>query len=198
MKISTPAIVAVTFLAGLSIGALGFAAGGGWTLDGALMATRLTARFSFPIFLLAWTASAWASLFPGGWRTALLRRRRAVGLSFAAAHGVHLGFIVIALNVFGHPAPMVSLYGGGFVYLLIAAMALTSNDAAVRWLGPDRWKALHTFGGVAILAVFIKSYGGRLMTQPVLAIPALALIVLAIGLKLSAWRRRRTRAARVA
>ena len=197
MKISTAAIVAATFLTGLSIGALGFAAGGGWTLDGALMATRLTARFSFPIFLLAWTASAWASLFPGGWRTVLLRRRRAVGLAFAAAHGVHLGFIVIALKVFGHPAPMVSLYGGGFVYLLIASMALSSNDAAVRWLGLDRWKALHSFGGVAILAVFIKSYGGRLMTQPVLAIPALALIVAAIGLKLSAWRRR-ARAARLA
>ena len=41
MKISTPAMVAATFLTGLAVGALGFATGGGWTLDGALMATRL-------------------------------------------------------------------------------------------------------------------------------------------------------------
>lgn len=195
MKISTPAVVAATFLTGLAVGALGFATGGGWTLDGALMATRLTARFAFPIFLLAWTASAWASLFPGGWRTALLRRRRAAGLSFAAAHGAHLVFILIALQVFGHEAPMITVYAGGLVYLLIAAMALTSNDASLRWLGRARWKALHTVGGLAILLVFTNSYVGRLKSMPMLALPALALILLAIGLKLTAWRSRRGRAA---
>lgn len=195
MKISTPAVVAATFLTGLAVGALGFATGGGWTLDGALMATRLTARFAFPIFLLAWTASAWASLFPGGWRTALLRRRRAVGLSFAAAHGAHLLFILITLRIFGHEAPMITVYAGGLVYLLIAAMALTSNDASLRWLGRARWKALHTVGGLAILLVFTNSYVGRLKSMPMLALPALALILLAIGLKLTAWRSRRGRAA---
>lgn len=194
MRISTPALVAATFLTGLAVGALGFAAGGGWTYDGALMATRLTARFAFPIFLLAWTASAWASLFPGGWRTALLRRRRAVGLSFAAAHGAHLVFILIALQVFGHEAPMITVYAGGFVYLLVAAMAVTSHDAAVRWLGPARWKGLHTVGGLAILLVFTNSYVGRLKSMPMLALPALALILLAVGAKIAARLARRRRA----
>ena len=198
MKISTPAMVAATFLTGLAVGALGFAAGGGWTYEGALMATRLTARFSFPIFLLAWTASAWATLLPGGWRAVLLRRRRAVGLSFAAAHGAHLVFILIALNVFGHQTPMITVYAGGFVYLLIAAMAATSHDAAVRWLVPARLKTLHTVGGLAILLVFTNSYVGRLKSMPMLAIPALALILLAVVAKAASGIARRKGAAHAA
>ncbi len=190
MKLSTPTIVLSAAIAALAVGALGFASAGGWTHDGALMATRLTARFSFPIFLLAWSASALAALFPGGWRTALLRRRRAVGLSFAAAHFVHFGFILIVALVFQHKLNPVSVYGGGFTYLLIAAMALTSNDAAVRALGAARWKLLHTVGGLMILLVFTNSYAGRLKTMPMLAIPTLSLIALAVTLKLAAWLKR--------
>lgn len=93
---------------------------------------------------------------------------------------------------------MITVYAGGFVYLLVAAMAVTSHDAAVRWLGPARWKMLHTVGGLAILLVFTNSYVGRLKSMPMLALPALALILLAIGLKLSAWRRRRARAVQAA
>ena len=118
-----------------------------------------------------------------------------MGLSFAAAHGAHLLFILITLRIFGHEAPMITVYAGGLVYLLIAAMALTSNDASLRWLGRARWKALHTVGGLAILLVFTNSYVGRLKSMPMLALPALALILLAIGLKLTAWRSRRGRAA---
>lgn len=190
MKLSTPMIVLSAALSAFAVGVLGFLTGGGWTHEGALMATRLTARFAFPIFLLAWSASAVATLFPGGWRTALLRRRRAVGLSFAAAHFVHLAFILIVAFVFQHRLNPVSVYGGGFVYLLIATMAATSNDASVKALGPARWKLLHTIGGVGVLLVFTNSYVGRIMTKPMLAIPALALIALAVTLKLAAWVKR--------
>lgn len=190
MKPSTPTIVLAATLAALAVGAVGFASGGGWNHEGALMATRLTARFSFPIFLLAWSASALAALFPGGWRATLLRRRRAVGLSFAAAHAVHLGFILIVGLVFAHKLNPVSVYGGGFVYGLIAAMALTSTNAAIKAMGPARWKLLHTIGGVAILLVFTNSYVGRLKTMPMLAIPTLALIALAVTVKLAAWLKR--------
>lgn len=197
MKLSTPTIVLSAALAATAVGLLGMLTGGGWTHDGALMATRLTARFAFPIFLAAWSASALAALFPGGWRTTLLRRRRAVGLSFFAAHAVHLAFILNVVLVFHHEPPMVTVYGGGFVYVLIAAMALTSNDAAVKAMGRKGWKALHVTGGIAILLVFANSYVGRLKTMPMLAIPALVLIVLAVTLKVAAWvtRGRRLQAA---
>ncbi|WP_297515132.1 hypothetical protein [uncultured Caulobacter sp.] len=188
--LSTSTIVLSAALAAAAVGALGFATGGGWTHDGALMATRLTARFSFPIFLAAWSASALAAMFPGGWRAALLRRRRAVGLSFAAAHFVHLAFILDVVLVFHHAPPTVTVYGGGFVYVLIAAMALTSNDAAIKAMGRSAWKALHTTGGIAILLVFANSYAARLKTMPWLGAPALALIALAAALKLAAWLKR--------
>lgn len=193
MKFSTPTIVLAATVAALAVGGLGFMSAGGWNHEGALMATRLTARFAFPIFLLAWSASAIAALFPGGWRTTLLRRRRAVGLSFAAAHFVHLGFILIVALVFAHKLNPVSVYGGGFVYVLIAAMAATSNNASVKALGPARWTLLHTIGGVGILLVFTNSYVGRIMTKPWLGIPALVLIALAVTLKLTAWMKRSRR-----
>lgn len=197
MKLSTSTIVLWAAVAAAAVGVLGLVIGGGWTHEGALMATRLTARFAFPIFLAAWSASALAALFPGGWRTALLRRRRAVGLSFAAAHFVHLAFILNLVLVFHHAPPNVTVYGGGLVYVLIAAMALTSNDAAIKAMGRKAWKALHTTGGLAILLVFANSYVARLKTMPGLAAPALALIAVAVGLKLAAWltRARRLQAA---
>jgi DMSO/TMAO reductase YedYZ heme-binding membrane subunit len=190
MKISTPALVAGAALAAVLIGATGFALGGGWSHEGALEATRLTARFAFPWFIAAWAASALASLWPGGWRTTLLRRRRAVGLSFAACHLVHLGFILTLALVFHHVLPKVTIYAGGFTYLLIAAMAATSNDAAVRALGRKGWGVLHTVGGLMVLLVFTNSYAGRLTAKPWLAIPALGLIALAVTLKLVAWAQR--------
>jgi DMSO/TMAO reductase YedYZ heme-binding membrane subunit len=197
MSISTPALVGGAALAAVVVGAAGFAIGGGWSHEGALEATRLTARFAFPWFVAAWSASALASLWPGGWRSTLLRRRRAVGLGFAACHFVHLGFILTLALVFHHVLPKVTIYAGGFTYLLIAAMAATSNDAAVRALGRKGWKALHVTGGLMILLVFTNSYVSRLAAKPWLAIPALSLIALAVTLKLAAWalRGRRLQAA---
>lgn len=197
MKISTPTIVVSAAATAILVGALGFVTGGGWTTEGALAATRLTARAALPIFLLAWSASAVATLFPGGWRTVLLRRRRAVGLSFAVMHFVHLGFILTAVNLFGHQAARITVIFGGLTYAMIALMALTSNDAAIRMLGSKGWRALHVTGGLMVLLVFTNSYVGRLMTKPMLAVPALALIGLAVGVKLAAWivRGRRVQAA---
>lgn len=154
-------------------------------------AARYTARFSFPIFVLAWFASALAALWPGGWRAVLLRRRRAIGLSFAAAHFVHLAALLIAVFVFSAQPSAKTIYGGGFTYVLIAAMALTSNDWSVRTLGPRNWKTLHTLGGLAIAIVFTVSYLGRLEEKARLAIPTLALIGVAVALKALAWLKKR-------
>lgn len=183
----TPLIITLTMLAATAIAVVAAAAEGGWTRDGALAAARLTARFSFPVFVLAWSASALARLWPGGWRTILLRRRRAIGLSFAGAHAVHLVALLVAILVFGAPASPVGVLDDGAGYVLLAAMALTSNDSAVRALGPARWRLLHTVGSYAIAAIFAFSYWGRLETHPELAIPTLSLLALAAALRLAAW-----------
>lgn len=192
MRPSTPLIVGLSALAAMAIGVGGMIVAGGWTLDGALMGTRLTARWAFPWFIAAWSASALAALFPGGWRTMLLRRRRAVGLAFAANHGVHLAFIALSAFVFHHPTARITLIGGGSAYVLILAMAATSTNAAMRTMGVW-WKVLHTTGSLAVLAIFTNSYAGRLAGKPWLAIPALALIALAVTIKLAAFAKRRMR-----
>lgn len=195
MKFPTWAIVVASALLALCLGFGAVALGGGWTKEGILAGTRITARWAFPWFLAGWAASSIAQAWPGGWRGVLLRRRRAIGLAFAANHFVHLGFIIAAIALFGHQAALTTLIGGGAGYVLIAAMALTSNNATMRWLGIARWKLLHAVGGWYVLFIFATSYAGRIPTKPVLAIPATALIAFVVGLKLVLALTARSRAA---
>ncbi len=192
-EVPTWRIAAAGALGATLAAALGYGLFGGWTLDGALAAARFTARFAFLWFILAWSAGALARLFPGGWRAVLRRRRRAIGLGFAAAHGVHLGALLIATLTFGDPTALATILGGGIVYVFVALMALTSNDAAVRILGPRRWSLLHATGGYMIALVFAYSYFGRLETKPWLAIPALSLLGVAALLRLAAFAAKRRR-----
>jgi len=185
--IPTPAVVGFATLGAMIVAALGFALFGGWNAEAAAAAARFTARFSFLWFIVAWSASALAKLWPGGWRTILLRRRRAVGLGFAAAHFVHLAALLAAVLIFATPRSDTTIFGGGFGYVMVALMALTSNDWSVRTLGPRNWKMLHVFGGIVIAAIFFVSYLGRLDDKPWLAIPTLSLLGGAVVLKLAAW-----------
>jgi hypothetical protein len=113
--VSTPAVIGLVALAAAGVAAFGYAEFGGWTADGAGAAARYTARFSFPIFIAAWSASALATLWPGGWRSVMLRRRRAIGLSFAAAHFVHFVALLIAVLVFAAQPSAKTIYGAAHV-----------------------------------------------------------------------------------
>src|SRR5215218_8344314 len=130
----TPVIVALAAAGCLAIGLANAALQGGWDADGVGAGTRITSRSAFVWFITAWSASSLAQLWPGGWRTALLRRRRAVGLGFAAGHFVHAGFFLTAIFVFGADRSLITFIGGGLGYLFIAAMAATSNGASVKAL----------------------------------------------------------------
>jgi methionine sulfoxide reductase heme-binding subunit len=190
--LSTCLWVTLATFGALSVAASGFWAYG-WTVEGAGAATRLTARLALPWFLLAWGASALVVFWPGGWRQALLRRRRALGLSFAFTHFVHFGALTSMSAIFGREHSLVSLIGGGFTYIVITAMALTSNDQSIRWMGFKRWKSLHSWGGVLIALIFANSYLGRIETDPALGVPAFAAIVGVAILKIAAWRKRRAK-----
>lgn len=195
MKFPTWAIVVASALLALCLGFGAVAYGGGWTKEGILAGTRITARWAFPWFLAGWSASSIAQAWPGGWRGVLLRRRRAIGLAFAANHFVHLGFIIAAVWLFGHQVKLTTVIGGGLGYVLVAAMALSSNNLAMRWLGIARWKLLHAVSGWYVLFIFSTSYAGRLPTQPAVAIPAVTLIAAAVGLRIVLALRARGRAA---
>lgn len=186
MRIPTWTIVSIAALIAAALGVSFMQAFGRWTHEGVLAGAAITARWAFPFFIVAWSASSLARLWPGGWRTALLRRRRAVGLAFAANHFVHLGFVVAAVGSFGETRPLFVYLLGGGAYVMIALMALTSNNAAQRWMGLGRWKLMHAIGGWWVLIIFTNSYVGRLMEKPAIAGPAVALIVLALGLRIAA------------
>ena len=188
----TPIIVAGAATAALLIGLTATMLAGGFTHDGVLQGVRLTARWSFAWFIAAWSASSLASLWPGGWRSTLLRRRRAVGLGFAFSHFVHAGFFLTAIFAFGHEAPAVILIGGGIGYLFVVAMAATSNNAAMKALGPKAWKTLHSFGGVYLLLIFLNSYLGRLINgKPIVGAYGVVLVALAITLRVAAFAKTR-------
>ena len=87
----------------------------------------------------------------------------------------------------------VYLLGGG-AYVMIALMALTSNDAAQRAMGHRNWKLLHAVGGWWVLVIFTNSYVSRLMEKPAIAGPAVALIAVALTLRIAAALKGRMRA----
>ena len=50
---------------------------------------------------------------------------------------------------------MVSIIGGGFGYLLMYAMALTSTDKMVRRVGIKNWRMLHSIGINYLVIAFL-------------------------------------------
>lgn len=177
------------FLAVLvSLGAVTLAmAIGSDVVDQAHMAARWTARVGFPIFILTYSASSLARLWPNEATKALLRHRRQWGLGFAFAHTVHLAALATFLIMIGEPPKAATLIGGGGAYLLLYAMALTSNGASMRAMGVW-WKRLHIVGVHWLWFVFTFSYFGRIF-DPGLRAQGLILFpicVAALGLRLLA------------
>lgn len=159
------------------------------------LAARYTARAAFALFSVTYTASALERLWPSEATRALLRRRRQWGLGFALAHTVHLVALVNYFVVTGDQPNPVTVAGGGLAYLLLWAMAATSNDAAMRALG-RWWKRLHVVGIHYIWFIFALTYFGRISregseAQGLLLLPVcLAALGLRLAAALSVRRRR--------
>jgi methionine sulfoxide reductase heme-binding subunit len=162
---------------------------------GLQLAARYTARFAFFVFLPAYGASAVHALAPSSLSLWAVKNRRALGLAFAAAHGVHLGALVAYGTVSGQTPPVSSLVLGGGAYVFIFLMALTSNDRAVRWMGHTAWKRLHTAGVHWIWLVFTLSYAKRVAAGKYGYVPLLAVALGVAGLRLFARRATRPSAA---
>ena len=155
-----------------------------------LLAARYTARASFTVFLIVYSASSLLRLWPSATTKSLVRHRRQWGLGFALAHTIHLGALayynIIILNMPG----LQSLLGGGLAYGLMFVMAATSNNASMRMMG-RWWKRIHTLGIHWIWFIFTFSYFGRLFDPERWAQGAVLfpLCLAALGLRVLAWRR---------
>jgi len=137
--------------------------------EGLRVLIRATARTSIVLFAGAFAASGLRRVWGSPASAWLLRNRRYVGLSFAVSHGLHLAAILAAAATvpgFAADVSPVTAIVGGSAYVLIALMALTSNDTAVRRLGRRRWRALHLTGLWLVFLIFTNSYLGRAVHNP--------------------------------
>lgn len=171
-------------------------------VEGLRSAIRATARSSFALFLIAFTASAFAVLVPSSLSKALVRERRFIGLAFAFSHLVHAVLIYKygQLNSEFWPARTVANnIPGGTAYVLILLMAVTSFKGPARLLGPKAWKALHVTGMWVIAAVFALSNFKRIPMSDWYVLPfgltCAAVAIRLVGKLALANKRRQTRQA---
>ncbi|OLF53941.1 hypothetical protein [Pseudomonas chlororaphis] len=168
-------------------------------------AIRATARSSFVLFLLAFTASAWAVLLPSprvqALGQALVRERRYIGLAFAFSHLVHALLIYRYGQLNPQFWPGRSALGnlpGSVGYLFILLLALTSFKGPAALLGRRAWKRLHTTGMWVLAAIFAYSNFKRIPLSAWYALPfAITGAAMALNLlgKLAQANKRRQRQA---
>src|SRR5262245_47320015 len=150
------------FLAGASLLIAGFA--------DVQAVIRFTARTSFVLFCLTFSAAAlyrvWPHHWPHDWPRWQRQNRRYLGVSFAVSHLIH----AIALVAFARLDPaqfraatdLGMFVGGGLAYVFIALMAATSFDRTASWLGPRAWRILHWTGSWYIALSFLLAFGKRI------------------------------------
>jgi sulfoxide reductase heme-binding subunit YedZ len=148
---------------------------------------RATARSSFVLFLLAFTASAAARRWPGTFTRWQLANRRQIGLGFAVSHTIHAaaiaGFAWADPSAFDAATSPGNFVTGGVAYGFIVLMAATSFDGAVRWLGAGRWRLLHLAGMYFLWVSFLITFGMRIPMSGGYVLPVVALL-LALTLRL--------------
>jgi DMSO/TMAO reductase YedYZ heme-binding membrane subunit len=139
----------------------------GQSVEAAQAITRFTARISLFVFAWVFTASALHKLLGSDFTAELLRNRRQWGIAFAYSHTIHLFAILLFFRLSGNPPPVLSLIFGGMGYVLLYALAFTSNDGAVKRLGAKNWKRLHKTGVYYLWFIFFLTYLKRLMPDRV-------------------------------
>jgi methionine sulfoxide reductase heme-binding subunit len=167
---------------------------GAFGVDSIRLTVRMTARFSLMLFLAAFCASALQKFWPSNFTLWLVRNRRWLGLSFAFSHLLHAIVLVMFLNVdpalFWSMVKTINLVLGGTGYFFITLLAATSFDAAVRKLGPARWKQFHTLAVWVVWGNFMLSNAKRIPVSELYLIPV-ALLIVAAGLRFAARRNSR-------
>ena len=169
----------------------------GITEDGIILALRLTARLAFPLFWLAYTGGALATLL--GLRFEPLRRQgRMFGLTFAASMTVHLSLVATLCVIGATPAANVFvIFGTAAVCMYM--LALFSIARLRQALGPRGWKVLSfvamNYVALAFLDDFRTDFFAGGLKHALFYWPFLALTLIAPVLRLAAflrtWRMKR-------
>lgn len=160
---------------------------------GTVLALRMTARWSFFIFWLAYTGSAIAKIF-GPRFEGLAGRGRELGLAFASAQLVHLGLIFWLYYISTSPGGAMVFFWVGMLctYLL----ALFSWPRVRNALGPRLWRIIRTSAVEYIALVFAADFillplqtgDGK---YPLSYLPFALMLVIGASLRIAALTRRR-------
>lgn len=120
------------------------------------VALQLTARLSFLLFLPAYCGSALAALC-GPPLDRVSRRARDLGLTFAAAHVVHLG-LVVWLCWIGAKPPLATFVFFGIAALWLYGLAALSIGRLHRAIGHGVWRGLNLVGLNFIALAFAEDF----------------------------------------
>jgi methionine sulfoxide reductase heme-binding subunit len=153
-------------------------------------------RCALPCFLVAFTASSLATLWPGRATQWLLSNRRYFGLAFAFGMAWHLTFVAYTTvrwgNQLNRTATVLDLIGLGF----LLAMTLTSFRGPARHLSAANWRRLHKTGVYVIWLLAVEIYlGGARSARDVFHSAVLAMLLLAWTLRAAAWAKKSALAA---
>jgi DMSO/TMAO reductase YedYZ heme-binding membrane subunit len=147
-------------------------------------------RCALPFFLVAFTASSLATLWPSRITRWLLSNRRYFGLAFAFGMGWHLTFVAYTTFRFGNhlnrTATTLDLIG----LACLLALTLTSFRWFAHRLSPATWRRLHRTGVYAIWLLATYIYLARARDdEDAFDIAALSILVAAWVLRAAAWAR---------
>jgi hypothetical protein len=159
--------------------------------DRAAVALRVTARWSFVLFWLAYAGGAMATLW-GQPFDGLARHGREFGLAFASAQLVHLGLILED----GAGAGMAFFWVGiVFTYLLALISLPRLRDA----IGPRLWRITLVIALNYIALVFAADFiegplrRGGIANYPLSYLPFALMLIVGVGLRVAAFLYRKRR-----
>jgi methionine sulfoxide reductase heme-binding subunit len=146
-------------------------------------------RCALPLFLVAFTASSLAILWPSHITRWLLSNRRYFGLAFAFGMGWHLAFVAYTTFRFGNhlnrTATALDLIGLSF----LLALTLTSFRWFSHRLSSANWRRLHKAGVYSIWLLAAYIYQGGARDGDSFDIAALSILLAAWLLRAAAWAR---------
>jgi sulfoxide reductase heme-binding subunit YedZ len=155
-------------------------------------------RYALPLFLLAFTASSLATLWPSRLTKWLLQNRRYFGLGFAFGMAWHFSFVgysifSFGLSASGLTAKALALDLIAFTFLFL--MTVTSFRWSARRLSIANWRRLHKVGVYAIWFVATYIYLSNVRHGgDVIHVVTLGLLICAWLLRVIAWANHRIRA----
>jgi len=112
---------------------------------------QLSVRCAVPLLYITFAASAVQVLFPGPFGRWILRNRKYLGLTFAAAMAWQGLFILLMVIIYSdyyinEVYVMRDAIEGVTGYVFLIAMVLTSFQPGRKLLGPKKWRLLHLSG----------------------------------------------------